>query len=203
MSIENNQVEPNKDESNTQETIEQESNSVSSDLYKKTSVDMMKFKQERNSLRQELEALKAEREAASIAKLEADGEKDKVADYYKSKYQEVENERAQERESVVNLIKRNAVTQGVGGFVKPTYAEMAINLDNILMVDGALDEDSVNAEVERIRREDSQLLKVQSGASLPNGAPDVDVNDNTNDFSNMTSSQKMEWRRNLIKNKNK
>ena len=134
--------------------------------------DMMSYKEKMRGLQAELEKYKADDVARQEAEARAKGEYQKIADSYRQKYEESEAKRKSERESVVNLHKLNAIDKAIGGFVRSEYAKMATKLDAIkLTEDGLLDEESINAEVARIRQEHPALLKSASRPQLPSQAP--------------------------------
>lgn len=163
--------------------------------------ESMKRKQEASQLRDELAQIKAEREALQMADLEAKQEWEKVAKLNATKYQELLNERNADRQGMVDSHKKAAVIQATGGFVKASYADMAINLENIAMIDGVIDQDTLDHEVERIQREESALLKKSAGSGLPSGAPDQNANVDTKDYNNMTELEKDSYFRSILTKK--
>jgi hypothetical protein len=142
---------------------------VSSKAYSEVKTDMLKFKEQKKVLEQELEKLKADEQVRKEAEQVKNGEFQKLADQYKLKFEEAESKREAELKRVLDLQKIHTLDKELGGFHKPEYSRIAVKLDAIKMTeDGFVDQESVKAEVERIKREHPALLKQSSHAKLPN-----------------------------------
>lgn len=190
---------PVQEEVNQEETL----NSIDPDLYKKTAADMMKYKQEKRELQAQLEKLQQEAQAKQTQDLEQRQEWEKLAKLREQELSNLKKAREQEQSSMVDAHKKAAVIQSVGGFLKPEYANFAIKLDNIAMIDGIIDQGTLDSEVERIKREESALLKRSTSSNLPSSAPDQNTNVTGKSFYDMSAVEKAEYRRKLIMERNK
>ncbi len=156
---------------------------VAKSAYQKVSQDMHKYKSEMKTLAAQLEAVKADQEAKEKSTLE---ENEKWHDLYKkseAKLAQIASERDSERNKFVDFHKRNAVIQQLGGFKKNDYTKF-INTNSIEVVDdGSVDENSVMAEVERIRKEYPELIKTTPKTELPNSAPKAAIQKAVKDMS--------------------
>ncbi len=171
---------------------------VSAEHHKTVRADMMKYKQERAELREQLAIIKADTEAEKVKSLEANQEWEKIAKLKDGQLQELQKEQLNAKEGMINSHKKAAVIQKIGGFVKSSYADFAINLENIAMIDGIIDEATLDAECERLRRDEGALLKQTFTANLPNGAPNKNAGESTKDYSTLTQTQKEEMRRQAV-----
>ena len=72
----------------------------------------------------------------------------------------------------IDTSKKNAVAQKLGGFKKDSYVSF-INTSNIEVNenDGTFDGDSIQREVDRIKQEFPELLKIGTPGKMPNDAP--------------------------------
>lgn len=156
-----------------------ETKTVNLDVHQRTSQDMMKYKGERNALQQELNAIKTANEAKKIAELEEKENWKEVAKLNAQKLQKLEDEKESLHSSMMEGFKKSAVIEGVGGFSNPSYADLAINYDNITINDGAVDQESLKLEVDRIKRDHRVLLKSTTSSQLPNTASNPEGNKTT------------------------
>lgn len=151
--------------------------------YQEVSKDMLKYKGEMKNLQAQLDQLKADQEAKEKAVLE---ENEKWHDLYKKSEQkltQLASERDSERTKFVDFHKKNAVIQNLGGFKKNDYTKF-INTNAIeVLDDGSVDNNSVMAEVERIRKEYPELIKTTPKAELPNAAPKGAIQKSVSDMS--------------------
>lgn len=82
-------------------------------------------------------------------------------------------ERDSERNKFVDFHKKNAVIEKLGGFKKPEYTKFINTQEIEVREDGSVDENSVMSQVEKIRKEYPELIKVSPKTDLPNAAPRV------------------------------
>ena len=185
---------------NDEVTNNEESKPESVDLsvYNNVKNDMMKYKQEKNELKQRLAELEAQAEQQRLREMEKNQEWEKIAKLKDSQLQELTNKQREAQEKMVNSHKKAAVIEQLGGFIKPQYADMAINLENIAMVDGIIDESTLLAECERIRREDGALLKSSKKSSLPSQAPSPSAEMDTKNYNNLSPSEREQLKRKMI-----
>lgn len=153
--------------------VEQEEAFVPKKAYQEVTKDMMKYKSEMKNLSAQIEQLKAEKEAKEVATLQ---EQEKWHDLYKkseTKLAQLAQERDSERNKFVDFHKKNAVIEKLGGFKKPEYTKFINTQEIEVREDGSVDENSVLAQVEKIRKEYPELIKVSHKTDLPNAAPRV------------------------------
>lgn len=170
--------------------------SVSFQHHQSVKADMMKYKAEKRELKDRLESIEKKQKEADSLRLEENKEWEKLAKLKDVELQSLLTKQEETQEQMVNSHKRAAVINVVGGFVKNTYADMAINLDNILMTDGVIDQASLDAECERVKKEHGVLLKKTFSPKLPQGAPngtEADLN-----YSDMSQSQKSDLRQQVV-----
>lgn len=139
---------------------------VDSKSHKKAIDDMMRYKKEAKDFSAQLEAEKISRTAIEQAQLEEKGE-------FKSLYEKNELEKiklAQEvkdqGERFLNFHLRNQVIEKLGGLKNPAYNSF-IKVENLVVENGAATAESVQAEVDRIKQELPEIIKL-SGVKIPN-----------------------------------
>jgi hypothetical protein len=144
---------------------------VPKEAYQRVSQDMHKYKNSMKDIQSQLELLKVEKEETEKQKLM---EQEKWKELYskaEEKMKLLAQERDSERTKFIDSHKRNAVIQQLGGFKRPEYSKF-VDVSNLeLADDGTIIEDSINSEVERIRKEFPELIKVSSKQPLPDAAP--------------------------------
>lgn len=165
-------VQNNENESKSPESeVADQDAFVPKKAYQEVSKDMLKYKTEMKNLAAQLSQLQAEKEAKEVAQLQ---EQEKWHDLYKkseAKLAQLAQERDTERNKFVDFHKKNAVIEKLGGFKKPEYTKF-INTNEIEMnEDGSIVEDSINAQVEKIRKTYPELIKSSPKGELPNAAP--------------------------------
>lgn len=182
---------PTNDHESIQDQTKQEEAFVSKKAYQEVSSDMIKYKTEMKALRAELEQAKADEQTRVESEQMKNGEYQKLADSYKSKYEESEAKAAASRDRVTNLHKLHSVEKHIGGFERSEYAKIATNLDAIKIDDdGFIDEESLRMEVERIKQEHPALLKTSEKPTLPNNAPGESSNLSYNEAIKQCKSMK-------------
>lgn len=150
------------------ENVTDEPKVVSAQAYKEVSADLHKFKEQKKALEQEVQRLKAEEAARNEAEALKKGEFQKVADDYRKKFEESEAKRQAEMKRVIDLQKLHSIDAAIGGFQRPEYSKIAVNLEALKVTeDGFIDQESLKAEADRIKREHAVLLKNHSTQKLP------------------------------------
>lgn len=163
----------------TGEILEKKDETVSKEAHLKTVSESMKWKEkfrDSETLRLDLET---KAEAKLLEELNVEGKERERADMYKQKYEErlaaekaTDLANAEKEQKVINLEKSYALDRAVGGFTRPEYIKVAINLDEIKMnEDGSINEASLHLASEKVKREHSAVLKTVTKPSLPNNAP--------------------------------
>lgn len=172
---------------------------VSKQSYLAVSKDMHTYKQKMKELTAQLEAIKADNEARDVAVLQ---EKEQWHDLYKkseAKIQELQTVRDQERSKFLEGHKKNSVLQQVS-FKKQDYIRF-IDVSKIeVNEDGSISPESVQLEVDRIRKEYPELIKTSAKETLPDAAPKGAANKS---YSEMTSEERDKERMRLILEKQK
>lgn len=183
-------------ENNADENKEDQSQTVDLATHKRTSQDMMKYKTERNTLQQQYNALKTKVDAEKVEELKGKEEWKEVAERYEKEKQALVDEKAAMHATMITNHIKAAVIEGVGGFIKPSYADHAIAVDNVTMNDGIIDQDSLKSEIERIKRDERPLLKSSFTGNLPNNASNPNGFQDK-EYKDMTSSEKYAYKRKL------
>lgn len=186
--VQNEQVEDQTEEQNDETAI-------SPEAYKRVSQDMHKYKSKMKEFQGVIEALKIEKEQNEQQKLV---EQNKWQDLYKKseeKLKALTSQRDSERNKFIDSHKKNAVIQALGGFKRSDYSRFVDVSQVDLAEDGTVNEDSVQAEVSRIRKEFPELLKSAPKPTLPDKAPGKLENKS---LSEMTPDEKNAYRRNLL-----
>lgn len=192
MSTENknkNEVVNNNQEANTETEV------VSKEAYSKVSADMHKFKKAAKDYEMQLSQIKAEQEAKLKAELEEKEDWKRLYQTSEEKLKSLHNEYTLERSKFVDSHKVNAVIQSLGGFKKSEYNRF-IDVSKIeTKEDGSIDDVSVNAEVERIKKEYPELIKQKSVTPLPSDAPKAF---GQKDIKSMSPSERASLRREIL-----
>ena len=137
--------------------------------YKK---DMFKFKSETRDLKDELQRL---RDAQALNEKQSLEEKEE----WKLLYEREKDEKAKalgdlesKSKFFIDTSKKNAVVQQLGGFKKDSYNRFIDTSKIDVRDDGTFDSDSVNKEVDRLKQEYPELLRIGSATGkMPNEAP--------------------------------
>lgn len=145
---------------------------VARDAYQTVSTDMMKYKEERNNLKAELEKLKTDEQTRLEVEQLKNGEFQKLADSYKQKFEESEAMRVADTQKIIDREKLFELEKALGGFKKSEYASFAVNLSAVELDEyGKPVKESLDKEVTRIRQEHPSLLNAGVKPNLPNLAP--------------------------------
>jgi len=148
----------------------EEVTTVSKEAYDKAQAELLKFKKQAEEFGTKYNQLSSEIEAQNKAALE---EKEQWHTLYKKseeKLKAIETERQVEKQKFVESHKVNAVIQTLGGFKKPEYNKFIDASKINVLEDGSIDDKSVTLEVERIKKEYPELVKVGDKKTLPAGA---------------------------------
>jgi len=136
--------------------------------YKK---DLFKFKDKYRSTEEELKKLREQIALQEKASLEEKEEWKTLYEREKEAREKALSELEQKSQIFIDSSKKNAVVQRLGGFKKESYARF-INTSNIeVNEDGTFNDDSLAAEVDRIKQEFPELLKMSTSTKMPNTAP--------------------------------
>lgn len=192
MAIDNEVLEPK---------VEGEEGFVSKKAYGEVSNDMHKYKAKLKETEAILNQLKAEKEQAEINEKK---EKQQWELLYKSneeKLKQIERERMEEKNKFLNYHKKQAVVSGVGGFKKEEYSSF-INVDSVQIDEnGNVVQESLDAEVNRIRQNYPDLLKGNVSAPLPNEAPKSFNQSLNTDITKMSERERTNYKMSLLAKK--
>lgn len=170
---------------------------VDKKAYLRVSKDMHEYKDQLKATKAELDRIKADIEAQQTQKMV---EEKKWADLYKKSetvIQAKDKELQETKNKFANFHKLNSVLQEVGGFKKNEYNRF-VNLEAIqLNADGSVDEATVKAEADRVRREYSELLKTIDVREPRSAAPQSGAAATT-DVSKMTRQELEAYRASVI-----
>lgn len=137
------------------------------------------------------EAKKKEKEQAL---LEQENYKE-LSQTYKSEVQKLKDQQEEYQRKMLDTAKKQAVLNRLGGFKKPDF-ERFINLDNLLINEGKIDEVSLEKETNRLKTEYPELLK-QDTPNLPADAP-ADNRDTEKKYSEMSEKEKRTLKKQLF-----
>lgn len=127
--------------------------------YLTVSKDMHKYKDEAKALKQQLAKIQADQEAAKTIQMKNDEKWKDLHQASEAKLAQLTQQMQSERAKFSNFHKINAVVSEIGGFLKNDYNKF-INVDAIEIDDeGNINQESVKAEGERLRKEYAELLK--------------------------------------------
>lgn len=176
---------------------------VSKKAYSEVTTDMHKYKSKLKETEALLNQLKAEKEAQEIEEKKAKQEWELLYKSEAQKREQLERERTEEKSKFLDYHKKQALISKLGGFKKDEYA-CFVNVNSIQLDDsGNIVEDTLEAEVNRIRQNYSDLLKTQTSVTLPNEAPKSFNATQEVDLRNMTEKERNAYKMSLIKNKGK
>lgn len=162
-----------KDNKNTGEELLTEptgEETVPKKAYSETKADMLKYKSEAKDLKAKLAQLEADQAAEQKQKLREEENWKALAAKFEKELEETKNKFVAKSKDFETYNKRAAVIQALGGLKKNSYSEF-IDLSKVEVDEaGNITEESVQAEAERFRKEHPELLKANTGTSLPNQA---------------------------------
>lgn len=154
------------------EEVQNESNEmVPKSAYQAVSRDMHSFKQKLKETQAQLEAIRLDQESKEMASLREQEKWKEISAKQEQTLKKIQSERDSERSKFVESHKKNAVVQQLGGFKKPEYAKFVDVSKVELDEHGNIDSNSIEAEVQRLRKEFPELIKVSTAQPLPNAAP--------------------------------
>lgn len=161
-------VKANDKQDQTEESNDLVSKTVLED-YKK---DMFKYKQAAKERELELQKL---RDQLALKEKQTLEEKEEWKTLYEREKEEKAKTLAElqkKSEFFLDTSKKNAVVQRLGGFKKDSYTRFIETSKIDVRDDGTFDEDSINKEVDRIKQEYPELLKIGNPqGKMPNEAP--------------------------------
>ena len=193
-----NEVVPmNDNEEKTNQENTKQDEFVSKKAYQEVSTDMHKYKSELNETKAKLNELLSIQEAKEKEALEEQGRWEELYKQAQDKLTTLQSERDQERNRFVEYHKRNSVLQKLGGFKRDEYNKF-VDIENVkLRDDGSIDEDSISAEIDRIKQNYPELIKTSSPTSLPKDAPMQNEVGNKS-FESMSEHEKAQLKRSLL-----
>ena len=159
-------------------------NSVAYETYERTLAQAKKAQAKNKEVQEELNALRAEKDAESKSRLEEQNK-------YKELYENSEAAAKQAREETATLVaaqiitrKKEAVSAHIGALHRPEFLQF-VNLDNVDLDNP----DSIIEEATRFKAEYPMVLKTAS-TPLPNGAaPGTPADAKPKTLSNMTDEE--------------
>lgn len=170
---------------------------VEKKLYKKSLDDMHASKAAQKELKARLDAVTAEVEAKEKASLY---EQEKWKELYQStdkKLTKVLTEQETDRSKLVEVHKKNAVVEQLGGFKKPEYVKF-VNMSAVEMDDsGNISPESIAAEVQRLRKEYPELIKASDVKPLPSGT----FRNTTREYNDLSQKEKLQFKLELANKK--
>lgn len=168
---------------------------VDQKAYKQVAADMHKYKSELKQYKEQLAAIKADKEAAEKQSLYEQEKWKELFQKNEASLKQIQAERDQERNKFLTSHKINNVVQELGGFKKPEYVKFIDTTKVEMDEDGNILAESVKAEVERIKKEYPELIKTSSVQPLPSKASSGFVQ---KPVSQMTAAELAQKRRELL-----
>jgi hypothetical protein len=180
---------------------EKEAEFVPAKAYQDVNQDMHKYKAKLKETEALLNQLKAEKEAAEMNSLKENEQWKTLYEKTQAQMDQIASTRAQEKDQFINYHKKNAVIRELGGFKKDEYNNF-INVNTIeLDEQGNVVQETLSAEVNRIKQTYPELIKGVPANNLPSAAPKGFEANNSKPYSQMTEKEKAEFKMNLLKNK--
>lgn len=134
--------------------------------------DMFKYKSKMKETEAELQKLRDEKALFEKQKLEESQEWKTLYEREKEERAKALNELKAKSEFFIDTSKKNAVVQKLGGFKKDSYTRFIDTSKIDVREDGTFDEDSIGREVDRLKQEYPELLKIGvAQGKMPNEAP--------------------------------
>jgi hypothetical protein len=153
------------------EDVSQEGEFVPKKAYADVSQDMHKFKNKLKETEAMLNQLKAEKAMAEEQSLKDNEQWKTLYEKSKGELDGLASARAAEKDQFVNFHKKNAVIREIGGFKKDEYNSF-INVQSVEMDEsGNIVQDSLSAEVNRLKQSYPELIKGSQSQNLPSEAP--------------------------------
>lgn len=133
--------------------------------------DMFKYKDQMKAMKEEMSKLQEEKSNKERESLEKNQEWKALYEREQIAKKAIQTELTENSNKWYKSAKVNAVVQRLGGFKKDSYSRF-IDADNVLTNpdDGTIIEDSLAAEVNRLKQNFPELLKGSTVANLPNDA---------------------------------
>ncbi len=182
------------DSGGSKETNEE---TVPKEVFLKMQKDMHEYKNKMKTLQDERDAFKADQEQRETQALK---EQEKWKDLYaqsEKKIQALNDRLKSETEKFVSSHKLNAVLSQVGGFKKTEYNRFVETSKILVNEDGSIEEGTLKAEIERVKKEYPELLKVSTGKQeLDSKAAKTQTAEK--DLSKMSKAEISEYRRKLL-----
>ena len=163
--------------------------------------DMHKFKSKYKNVAAELEALKAEREAAERARLEEQQQFQKLYEEEKKRRAQLEQSLSEKDKQYQTFTKKQALKSALGD-VKDEYLSFA-NVDAIeFLDDGRLDPESVHRVANEFRQSHPQLISKPVAGDITSKAAPIEngLKPGQVDISKLSTKEKIEMLKQL-KNK--
>lgn len=162
--------------------------------------DMFKYKDQLKETQQELTRIKEEKAAKERDQLEKNQEWKTLYEKEKEQRVKLNNELTEKSDKFVKSSKINAVVQKLGGFKKDSYSKF-IDADKVLTDPdtGQIIEDSLLAEVDRVKQNYPELLKNIKNVTLPDGAPQGNANNGKKSLKQMSKDELLAEYRKLNK----
>lgn len=186
------------------EVIEQENESkddfVSKKAYQDVSNDMHKYKNDLRDAKAMLAQIKADKEVADKERLAEEGKWQELYESNQGELESLRSARKDEQNKFVDYHKKNSVLNKIGGFKRDEYNNF-IDVESIKMnEDGSIDDETLTAEIDRVRQNYPELLKKASTTKLPNEAPG---GNQMGDFSgrDMNDTEKNAYFKQILKKK--
>lgn len=180
--------------------VSSESELVPKKAYVEVTNDMFKYKNKLKEAEALLNQMAAEKAAAEIQSLKENEQWKTLYEKNQAQLDSLAAARAQEKDQFVNYHKKAAVVAAIGGFKKDQYADNFINVGAIeLDESGNVIQDTLSAEVNRLKQTYPELIKGIQANNLPSDAPKSFENTSVKTYAQMNEREKAAFKMNLIK----
>lgn len=175
----------------------QNEETVSKRAYDEVRTDMHKFKGLYKEMELKLQKMKEKQDEQARQDLEKNNEYKTLYEDERAKNAELYKQIDEKNENFIKTQKVMAVNEKLGEFKRPEYKKF-IDLSKIVIDnDGNADITTVDAEVERLRKEYPELIKVKASSRMPDHEPESGGPINT-PLEKMTAEQRNDLRRKII-----
>lgn len=170
--------------------------------FRQVSDDMHKYKQMVKDQQEQLDAIQREREEEKRKSMEKNQQFEDLYNAELKRNEELVQKLAEKDSSFLNVQKLNAVKDKLGQFKKPEYNKFIDTSRIIVDNDGNIDQSTVDNEVNRLKQEYPELIKVKAASALPDEAPESGKSIEKS-LHEMTAAERQEIRRKLIEERSK
>lgn len=170
--------------------------------FRQVSDDMHKYKQANKDLQAQIDQMRTEREEEKRQAMEKNQQFEELYNAELKRNEELVKQLAEKDSNFITVQKLNAVKDKLGQFKKPEYNKFIDTSRIIVDNDGNIDQSTVDNEVNRLKQEYPELIKVKVASKLPDEAPESGKS-TEKPIHEMSDLERAEMRRKLIEERSK